>query len=148
MTDTLYDADLYTWTQAQAVHLREKQWEALDIDHLAEEIESLGNEQEHAVESHLANLLLHLLKMAFQRQRRLSWIRSISNARHEIARRLRRSPSLRSKLPQLVTWAYPDARKDAARETRLRRETFPETCPWSLEQLLDDDFFPEQAPQR
>jgi hypothetical protein len=148
MTDRLYDADLYTWTLDQANYLREKQWGALDIDHLAEEIESLGNEQEHAVESHLATLLLHLLKMAYQRQRRLSWIRSINNARHEISRRLRRSPSLRPKLPQLVTWAYPDARKDAARETRLPRETFPEMCPWSLDQLFDDDFLPKEPPPR
>jgi hypothetical protein len=124
-----YDIDLYAWTQAQAEALRAKQWDILDLANLAEEIESLGNEQEHAVESHLANLLLHLLKMTYQRQRRLSWIRSIDNARHEIARRPRRSPSLRPKLTQLLTWAYPDARKDAARETRLPRETFPETCP-------------------
>jgi hypothetical protein len=146
MTDKLYDTDLYAWTLDQAGYLRGRQWEALDINNLAEEIESLGNEQEHAVESHLANLLLHLLKMAYQHQRRLSWVRSVNNARHEIARRLRRSPSLRPKLPQLVTWAYPDARKDAAREARLPRETFPETCPWPLEQLLDDDFFPEESP--
>jgi hypothetical protein len=148
MTDKLYDTDLYAWTQDQAGYLRGKQWEALDINNLAEEVESLGNEQEHAVESHLADLLLHLPKMAYQHQRRLSWVRSVNNARHEIARRLRRSPSLRPKLPQLMAWAYPDARKDATRETRLPRETFPETCPWPLEQLLDDDFFPKQAPQR
>jgi hypothetical protein len=46
----------------QAAHLRKKQWETLDIDHLAREIKLLDNKQEHAVESHLANLLLHLLR--------------------------------------------------------------------------------------
>ena len=144
MTDTSYDTDLYTWTQAQASHLREKQWEALDIDHLAEEIESLGNEQEHAVESHLKILALHLLKVAHQRQRRMSWLRSIDNARDEIEQRLRRSPSLRPKLPQFLVWAYPKARRSAAREMRLPRDTFPDTCPWTLEQILDEDFLAEE----
>jgi hypothetical protein len=144
MTDTSYDTDLYTWTQAQAAYLREKKWEALDIEHLAEEIESLGSEQAHAVESHLETLTLHLLKVTYQRQHRLSWLRSIDNARTEIERRLRRSPGLRPQLPHLLAWAYPKARRGAARETRLPRDTFPNTCPWTLEQLLDEDFLPDK----
>jgi hypothetical protein len=144
MTDTSYDSDLYMWTQAQAAYLREKQWEALDINHLAEEIESLGNEQEHAVESHLKILALHLLKVAYQRQRRMGWLRSIDNARDEIEQRLRRSLSLRPKLPQFLAWAYPKARRSATRETKLPRDTFPDTCPWTLEQLLDEDFLSEE----
>jgi hypothetical protein len=44
MTDKLYDTDLYAWALDQAGYLRGKQWEALDINSLAEEIESLGNE--------------------------------------------------------------------------------------------------------
>ena len=42
----------------------------VDLEHLVEEIESLGSEQEHAVESHLANLLLHMLKCRYQPKRR------------------------------------------------------------------------------
>ena len=68
---THYDADFYAWTQAQADALRTKQWNAPDLDHLAEEIQELGNEQEHAVVSHLRNLTLHLLKVACQRPRSL-----------------------------------------------------------------------------
>jgi Domain of unknown function DUF29 len=141
-----YETDLYAWTQAQVAALRAKQWDTLDLANLAEEIESLGNEQEHAVESHLKILLLHLLKVAYQRQRRLSWLRSIDNARDEIEQRLRRSPSLQPKLPQLLAWAYPKARRTAARETKLPRDTFPETCPWNLDQLQNEDFLPEIEP--
>jgi hypothetical protein len=68
---THYDADFYAWTQAQADALRTKQCNAPDLDHLAEEIQELGNEQEHAVVSHLRNLTLHLLKVACQRPRSL-----------------------------------------------------------------------------
>jgi hypothetical protein len=74
----------------QAARLRERQWEAQDIDHLAGAVKSLGREQGHAVESHPANLLPRLLTMTFQRQRRLIGSRGIDNARG-IERRLQRS---------------------------------------------------------
>ena len=141
-----YEHDLYAWTQAQAQALREKEWAALDVANLAEEIESLGNEQAHAVESHLANLLLHLLKWRDQpRRRSRSWRTSLRNARIQIRRRLQRSPGLRPELPALVEAAYADARKLATDETGLPLTTFPELCPWSLAQLQDEDFLPEET---
>jgi hypothetical protein len=42
-----------------------------------------------------------------------------------------------------VTWAYPRARRDAAKETGLPLATFPETCPWALAQVLEADVWPE-----
>jgi hypothetical protein len=144
MTDASYDTDLYAWTRAQAAALRDKRWEALDIEHLAEEIESLGSEQEHALESHLTILLLHLLKWHYQPARRgRSWRTSILLARQRIARRLRRSPGLRPELPTLTDTAYADARKVAASQTDLPLTTFPATCPWTPEQLQDEAFLPE-----
>jgi Domain of unknown function DUF29 len=137
-----YDTDFYAWTQDQSAHLRAKQWPALDVDHLAEEIESLGNEQAHAVESHLHIALLHLLKVAYQGQRRRGWLRSIDNARTEIERRLRRNRGLRPMLPMLLEDAYRTARRSAARQTGLPLATFPEACPWTLERVLDEDFLP------
>jgi hypothetical protein len=144
MTNTSYETDLYAWTQAQAAALRAKAWETLDLANLAEEIESLGNEQTHAVESHLAILLLHLLKWCYQPGRRSrSWRLSIRNARIEIRKRLRRSPTLRADLPTILLDAYADARKLTMDNTGLPLATFPEACPWNLEQLQDEDFLPE-----
>lgn len=143
MTTTGYDADFYTWTQAQAEALRARCWGTLDIDHLAEEIEDLGKEQRHAIQSHLRILVLHLLKVVYQRQRRLSWLRSLRNARVEIEARLTVSPSLRQQLPDMLAWAYTRARKAAAEETRLPLATFPDACPWTLEHVLHEDFLPE-----
>jgi len=91
----LYERDFYHWTQDQAAQLRAKAWHALDIEHLAEEIESLGNEQEHAVASHLLILTLHLLKVTCQQQRRRSWLRSIRNARNQLDLRFRRRRACR-----------------------------------------------------
>lgn len=74
MTTPDYDTDFYAWTQAQVDALRAKDWAALDLPHVIEEIADLGNEQRHAVESHLRILLAHLLKWRYQPQRRRrSW---------------------------------------------------------------------------
>ena len=90
---SLYDTDFYTWTQTQAGALDAKQWHALDLEHLVEEIADLGYEQRHAVSSQLCRLLLHLLKWRYQPTHRSpSWRRSIRQARHAIARRLEPEP--------------------------------------------------------
>jgi Domain of unknown function DUF29 len=139
-----YDRDFYAWTLAQAEALRAKDWQALDPEHLAEEIEGLGKSDRRALQSRLRILLLHLLKVAHQRQPRLSWLRSIRNSREAIELVLGDSPSLRRELPDSLAWAYPKARRAAAEETRLPLATFPERCPWNLDQLQDDDFLPER----
>jgi hypothetical protein len=144
MTIPTYDTDFYQWTQIQAAAIRAKDWPALDLEHLAEEIESLGNEQRHAVRSHLRVLLWHGLKWAYQPDHRgTSWRISILNARTEIVDRLEDYPSLRPRVPALLASAYPRARHLAAAETGLPLAAFPETCPWTVEQILDDDFWPE-----
>jgi Domain of unknown function DUF29 len=139
-----YDRDFYAWTLAQAEALRAKNWQALDREHLAEEIEALGKSDRRALQSHLRILLLHLFKVAYQRQRRLSWLRSIRNSREAIELVLGDSPSLRHEVPDCLAWAYPKARQAAAEETRLPLATFPDRCPWNLDQLQDDDFLLER----
>jgi hypothetical protein len=144
MTTPSYDTDFYTWTQAQAAALRAKDWPGLDVAHLAEEIESLGNEQAHAIESHLVIVLMHLLKWRAQPERRSrGWRTSGRVGRQQIARRLRRNSGLRPDLPTFLTNAYDDARTRAMDETDLPLATFPEVCPWTLAQVLDEDFWPE-----
>jgi hypothetical protein len=62
------------------------------------------------------------------------------NARHEIELILRDSPSLRQQLPALLDTAYPLACRDAAGETGLPLSTFPECCPFTVADLLSDDW--------
>jgi hypothetical protein len=142
-----YEEDFYAWTRAQAAALRAKDVAALDLEHLAEEIEALGNEQRHAVRSHLRVLVWHVLKWAYQPDHRTtSWRISILNARAEIADRLEDYPSLRPRVPTLLASAYPQARRLAAAETGLPPDTFPEACPWTVAQVLDAEFLPEDEP--
>ena len=139
-----YNTDVYAWSKAQAEALRAKDWAALDVANLAEEIESLGNGQAHAVESYLSVLCLHLLKWRYQPARRGKSRRfSMQVARQRIARRLQKSPSLRPQVPGLLADAYADARRLAATQTDLPLATFPEACPWPPAQVLDEDYLPE-----
>jgi len=145
----LYDQDFYAWTQEQAALLREGALDDLDVTHLAEEIESLGKSDRRALGSHLRNLVLHLLKWHWQptgQDTGHSWRSSIRNARAEIAVLLEDSPSLRREVAGLLGRWYPLAREDASDETGLPLTTFPEACPWTSEQVLDADFWPEGEP--
>jgi len=88
-TSPLYETDFYTWTQIQAQALRAKDWAVLDVEHLAEEIESLGRSERFAIERQMERLLLHLLKWRYdpaERPRR-GWRLTMFDARGEIAKR-------------------------------------------------------------
>jgi hypothetical protein len=144
MTTADYDTDFYTWTQAQAEALRAKDWAALDVENLAEEIESLGKRDRRAVESLLEVVALHLLKWIYQPVRRApSWRTSIRNARHRLAPIVEDSATLRQVPLEHLAVIYRRARRGAADETGLPLSSFPEACPWTVEQLLDDEFLPE-----
>ena len=144
MADTLYDTDFYQWTQQQAALLRQGQLVALDIDHLAEEIEDMGKSNRLALESYLSNVIMHLLKWLYQPERRgTSWKLSIRNGRRQIEKRLKNSPSLKPQLPVIVQEEYPPARENAADETGLPLSTFPDQCPFTVEQLLDVEYWPD-----
>ena len=142
----LYDQDFYAWTQEQAALLREGAVHDLDVPNLAEELSDLGSNITHAVHSHLYQLLRHLLKWQYQPQRRVdshSWQDTIEEARDQIPRYLERSPSLRPQIPTILAQEYPKARRRASRDTHLSLRTFPAICPWTDEQVLDADFWPE-----
>ena len=139
-----YDTDFYTWTRDQAAALRAKDWAALDIAHLAEEMDDLGSNVQHAIESHLERLLLHLLKWCYDpaQEPRRGWRLTIRHARREIAKYLRRNPGLQSYPTDYLAEAYAYAREDAPDETDLPPATFPEDCPWTIAEVLDADFWP------
>jgi hypothetical protein len=144
MTTPDYDADFYAWAQQQAAALRAKDWAALDLEHLAEEVDDLRKTERRAVRSQLRLILSHLLKWVYQPARRSeSWRSTIANGRVLVQEDLEDLPSLAPELSELVTWAYPRARRDAAQETGLPLATFPEACPWTVTQVLDEDFWPE-----
>lgn len=147
MQRSLYDEDLYAWAMQSARMVRERRFDALDIEHLAEELESMGKSELRALESGLAVLLAHLLKWEYQPSRRSkSWQRTLIEQRKQIARLLRDSPSLEPKLAEILPDAYDSALRLAADETGRDEESFPQQCPFRVEEALDKDFYPGGTP--
>ncbi len=140
----LYEADFYAWTQEQARLLREQRWADLDLDNLVDEVESVGRSDKRQIESRLEVLLAHLLKWKFQPGGRCnSWIGTIFEQRGRIAGLVEESPSLREFQRQEVFKSYRAARLTAAKETGIALGVFPEECPFTPEQVLDLEYFPE-----
>jgi Domain of unknown function DUF29 len=142
MPRALYDEDFFLWSQEQAALLRDKKFTDLDLDNLAEEIESLGKRDRRELESRLRVLMTHLLKWRYQSAERSgSWRGTITEQRLRIQRLLRDSPSLLAQVQACAHSEYPDARTKALDETGLL--TLPETCPFTAAQILDTAFWPE-----
>ncbi len=148
MSASLYEQDFYAWTSEQAALLRAGNLSAADIEHIAEEIADMGGNTLDALESNLSRVIEHLLKWRFSPadMPRRGWRRSILEHRQRIHRAVARSGSLRRKMPDLLPEAYADARKLAAiglEDDGLDATVLPTPCPWSLEQILDEQFWPE-----
>jgi hypothetical protein len=140
---SLYETDLYAWSQDQSARLRAQASTAIDWEHVAEEIESVGESERSEIESRMAVLLLHLLKWQFQpEQRSGSWRSTMIEQRGRLAKRVRRSPSLKHYPAEVLAEEYGYARPKAASETGLPEATFPIRCPYTVAELFDLAFYP------
>ena len=143
MSVSLYEQDFYAWANEQAALLRVGNLSAADIEHIAEEIESMGKTEKRELVNRLAVLLQHLLKWQFQPERRgSSWEATITVQRRDLIRHLRDNPSLKAKLDEAIEDAYGDAALLGVAETNLPKSTFPAVCPWPWAQIIDQEFWP------
>ena len=139
-----YEKDFYSWTQEQAELLKNGRFLELDIDNLIEEVESMGRSEKRELESRLTILLLHLLKWKYQEVRRgRSRQLSIDEQRIQFEETLDENPGLKSQLDEIVKKAYRLAVIQASRETKISKAVFPECCPWTLAQFIEDGFYPD-----
>lgn len=140
---SLYETDFVEWIDATVQQLKERRFTELDLDNLIEEMESLGKRDKRELQSRLIVLLSHLLKYKYQPEKRSnSWVATIAEQRRQMLLILQDSPSLKHYLVDIFEKCYATARKDAARETQLAVDSFPEICPFTLENILDEDWFP------
>ncbi|GGE20617.1 hypothetical protein GCM10011390_44890 [Aureimonas endophytica] len=143
---TLYDTDFHAWTLDQAAKLRARAHNGIDWDHAAEEIESLGRSQRNEIRSRILVVLIHLLKWRYQPDQRSSgWKGTLLEQRSRIADEIEDSPSLRDFPATVLEREYRPARLKAAGETGLPESAFPSACPFTIEQVLDPDFYPEAS---
>lgn len=143
----LYERDYYEWTQQNVRAIREGRLREVDWANVAEELEDMGRSERRALRSQLARLIAHLLKWSYQTERRRasehSWRATIEHARDSVRELLDDNPSLKPQLPEFLPAAYRDALAQVVGETNLPRQNFPAACPWTLDQVMDDDFWPE-----
>ncbi len=138
-----HETDFAIWIDAQIALLREKKFEQLDLDNLIDELDSMGISQKRELLHRLETLIMHLLKCQYQSKRiSNNWLGTVYEQRRRIDSLLDVSPSLARLLSDDIAKAYPHAVSRAATEARLSHSAFPVSCPYSVEQLLDMDYFP------
>ena len=138
-----YEEDFVAWLEDQARHARRGESDALDLENIAEELEGMARSDRREIRNRLTVLLGHLLKCLIQPHKRSSsWLGTIEEQREQIAILLEDSPSLRGYPGEIIDRCYPSARRNAARQMRMRESVFPERCPFGVEDALDPRWLP------
>lgn len=134
---TKYESNFALWAEEQAKALRQQATEQLDWENLAEEIEDLARRHRDQIENRMIVIIEHLLKIRYLNDSNSynGWKNTIIEQRRRIARVLKRNPALRSYPETILIDAYDDARNEIARY----RPNLPETCPWTIDEVLNNE---------
>ena len=141
MRSPLYDTDFYGWTVEQTALLAKGDLQALDLENLREEIESLGKQQQRELRNRLGILIGHLLKWDYQPERRSkSWRATIREQRREVQRLIKDNPSLKPYLEEAIADGHESGLDLVVRETPLDYGDLPKACIYTSEQIFDGNF--------
>ena len=150
---TAYDDDIYAWSQQQAAVLRRLAEtrrdlpNELDLENVAEEIETVGRYEVRAVESFAEVLLQHLLKVASapDAQPVRHWRTEIDLQSAGLSDEFRNSMRQIIRLDRI--WLNAVARADMALDQHgdALLPALPRSCPLTLDQLLADPFDVDEA---
>jgi hypothetical protein len=137
----LYETDDHRWLLETIEILKQKRFVELDLENLIEELEDLGSEKRNAVKSLLEQTIKHLLLLQYwtveAEQNSYHWQEEILNFRNQLEDRL--TTNLRKYLAEEMTTIYQRALKKVKLKTKNKVD-FPEKCPYTLEQILDEDY--------
>ncbi|MFH0821681.1 MAG: DUF29 domain-containing protein [Pseudomonadota bacterium] len=141
MQTVSYDEDYHAWARQNAELIRQGRLSEVDVEHVAEELDNMGKSQKRELVSRLSVLLAHLLKWQYQPDRRSgSWVGTIVTQRAEIVLLLDESPSLMHDIHASIGKGYKIARERAAGETGIPANAFPESCPYTLDEMVTEEF--------
>ena len=125
-----YDADFQRWLEQQIHLLSEARFNELDAQNLLEELETIAKKDKREIRNRLVVLLAHLLKYSYQQDKRSrSWLATLHEQRYRIEQILEDSPSLAGYAAAVLENSYTKARRQAAAETGLEPERFPNNAP-------------------
>ncbi len=158
----LYENDYDLWIEKQKQFLLDKDIDKLDIENLIEELESLSKQDRKELASYLTVLLIHLLKYDYQKNTLMdtwveyhvlnNWMSSIIGSRVDIQKCLESNPNLKHHIEDCLKDGYKWGKKKAIKEMncyikdnerKLNDKSFPNTCPWSFDIIIDEDWLPE-----
>lgn len=143
---SLYDEDFYSWSYQQAALLRAGRLRDIDVENIAEEIESLGRSQASSLQSSFRLIAMHLLKMLHQPEKCTdSWRNTVARERVNAEQTIDENPGLKPRCDELFLKAYVQARKLAATETKLPLSSFPTLPEFTPEQACDEDYWPGRS---
>jgi hypothetical protein len=139
----LYDQDFYAWSKVQADLLRARRYSELDLDHLIEEVDDLGDALKRSVRSRMRTIMEHLLKLQHSPapDPRTAWRATIRAQRVKLRDGLK--ASVRREVEAELDELYADARALADGALRDHGETaaadaLPASCPYTLDRITGD----------
>jgi hypothetical protein len=138
----LYKSDYLAWYEMTLEQIRNDQLNDLDLDSLSEVLENLVRDTKRSGESYLRQIIIHLLLIEYweaESINRRHLAAEIVNFRNELETDMTRN--LRKHLNEEKENNYQKAIKYVIAKTGLKKNTFPEQCPYTLEQLINDDWF-------
>jgi hypothetical protein len=163
----LYEIDDQQWLSETINLLKQKKFNELDLENLIEELDYLGKSNKNAVESLLEQIMRHLIEeldylgksnknavesLLEQIMRHLlllqyweveydrnvnHWEAEVIGFRNQLKKYL--TTNLRQHLVKELTSIYQDALKYVKKKTNFKVD-FPPQCPYTLEQLLDENY--------
>jgi hypothetical protein len=138
----LYEIDQHLWLEETIKILKENRLDELDIIHLIEELESLSKRDKNRVSSLLEQVIRHLLLLHYwtteSERNGNHWRAEIISFRTQLRKYL--TTSLQNYLDDELPIIYQDALDYVQQKTGFSGD-FPPECPYSLEQLLDKNWF-------
>jgi hypothetical protein len=139
----LYERDVYAWSKEQAALLRARRFSDLDLEHVAREIEDVGQSLYREIRSRVRTIMEHLLKLEYSSatEPRAGWEKTIRTQRADLTDDL--TPALRPRVEGNLARFYETARIEAASALRDHGEpaaadALPGTCPYTLDQITGD----------
>jgi hypothetical protein len=139
----LYEEDFYSWAKAQADLLRAGRYSDLDLEHLIEEVDDLGESLKRSVRRRIRTIIEHLLKLEHSpaRDPHTGWVETVMTQRSDLEDEL--TPSIRREVEPALPDLYDRARRNVATSLRQHAENaaadaLPKTCPYALDQITGD----------
>jgi len=140
----LYELDYLAWYETTLEQVKNNQLNELDLESLSEVLENLVRDTKRSGESYLRQVMIHLLLIKYWQSESINhrhWAAEIVNFRGELETDM--TTNLRKYLDLVKENVYQKALRYVITKTGLSKAIFPAQCPYTLEQLLDNNWFPD-----